>query len=67
MPWDGDKNTYLNNMRDGKLPVNSRQFHPNPDVCCEACVFGRGPHARWCAKFPMDVDGPGRDPKEAYS
>ena len=52
MPWDGDKNTYLNNMRDGKLPVYSRRS--KLDGCCPACVFGPGSkyapneHAAWC-------------------
>ena len=26
----------------------SRPYQPNPDYCCEACVFGRGEHAEWC-------------------
>lgn len=26
----------------------SQPYHPDPDHCCEACVFGRGPHADWC-------------------
>lgn len=26
----------------------SRPYKPDPAVCCEACVFGRGEHARWC-------------------
>lgn len=21
---------------------------PNPLMCCEACIFGRGEHAEWC-------------------
>jgi hypothetical protein len=24
---------------------------PNPEMCCEACVFGSGPHAEWCPFF----------------
>jgi hypothetical protein len=24
---------------------------PNPEMCCEACVFGSGKHARWCFVF----------------
>jgi hypothetical protein len=23
------------------------KFEPNPKMCCEACVFGRGKHAEW--------------------
>jgi len=26
----------------------SNPYHPDPDQCCEACVFGRGEHAAWC-------------------
>lgn len=25
-----------------------------PVRCCEACVFGRGPHADWCEKNPLN-------------
>jgi hypothetical protein len=28
--------------------LNSRPFHPDPEKCCEACVFGTGLHAPWC-------------------
>jgi hypothetical protein len=50
MPWDGDKNDYLTRERDGNPVVGVRQYNPNPDVCCERCVFGRGPHSSWCPK-----------------
>lgn len=30
--------------------LQSRPYKPNPDVCCEACVFKGGPHALWCEK-----------------
>jgi hypothetical protein len=30
--------------------IVSRRYQPNPDKCCEACVFGRGEHAAWCPK-----------------
>lgn len=52
--WDGDKNDYLNKMRDGKMDVYSRRFHT--DGCCPRCVFGPGSkyspneHAVWCVK-----------------
>jgi hypothetical protein len=26
--------------------IVSRVYYP--EKCCEACVFGRGPHAEWC-------------------
>ena len=26
----------------------SRVYSPDPEKCCEACVFGRGPHAAFC-------------------
>jgi hypothetical protein len=28
--------------------LTSRRYEPNPEHCCEACVFGRGAHADWC-------------------
>jgi len=24
------------------------QAKPDPAMCCDACVFGRGEHAEWC-------------------
>lgn len=30
------------------------QIEPNPEYCCEKCVFGRGEHAAWCRQtWPM--------------
>ncbi len=29
--------------------IVSRVYKPNPDKCCEACIFGRGEHVEWCA------------------
>ncbi len=29
--------------------LRSRPYQPNPAKCCEACCFGRGEHAQWCA------------------
>jgi len=26
----------------------SNPYHPDPEKCCEACIFGRGKHADWC-------------------
>ena len=26
------------------------QAKPDPAMCCEACVFGRGEHAAWCSR-----------------
>ena len=31
--------------RDGP---RSNPYHPDPDKCCTACVFGTGEHAIWC-------------------
>jgi len=28
--------------------VQSKPYKPDAKMCCEACVFGRGPHAWWC-------------------
>jgi len=28
--------------------IQSRPNNPNPAMCCEACVYGRGEHADWC-------------------
>lgn len=33
------------NDRDGN---RSNPYKPDPAMCCEACVFGRGEHAEWC-------------------
>lgn len=29
--------------------LQSRPFHPDPEKCCEACVFGGAAHAQFCA------------------
>ena len=26
----------------------SRRYQPDPEKCCERCVFGRGQHAEFC-------------------
>jgi hypothetical protein len=61
MPWDGDKNAYLNKMRDGQLAPRSGPYRPNPTHCCEACTFLRGLHADWCPRYqapaPVTDDG----------
>jgi hypothetical protein len=28
--------------------LNSRPFRPDPQQCCDRCVFGGGQHADWC-------------------
>lgn len=28
--------------------IQSRPFKPDAEMCCEACVFGRGEHAEFC-------------------
>lgn len=33
--------------RDGN---RSNPYRPDPEKCCEACVFGRGQHSDWCPK-----------------
>ncbi len=43
--------------RDGN---RSNPYHPNPEKCCEACIFGSGEHAPFCpAILPIanDYDG----------
>ena len=30
--------------------IRSRVYRPNPEQCCEKCVFNSGRHAAWCAK-----------------
>jgi hypothetical protein len=35
------------NDRDGN---RSNPYKPDPAMCCEACVFGRGEHAEWCGR-----------------
>ena len=27
--------------------LTSRPYNPDPERCCEACIFGRGAHAAW--------------------
>lgn len=34
--------------------LNSRPFRPNPQQCCEACVFGKGSHAAFCKEWPAN-------------
>ena len=37
--------------------IQSKPYQPNPDLCCEACVFKRGQHATWCAVLdPHELD-----------
>jgi hypothetical protein len=36
----------------------SRPYEPNPEHCCEACVFGRGDHAEWCETGRDEVRRP---------
>lgn len=45
----------------------SRPYRPSPKMCCEACVFGRGPHSPWCEKLIVfdgakAYDEAGKDP-----
>jgi hypothetical protein len=40
--------------RDGP---RSNPYHPDPEKCCEACVFGSGEHARWCALYQCSMCG----------
>lgn len=28
--------------------LQSREYKPNAEKCCERCVFGTGAHANWC-------------------
>lgn len=30
--------------------LQSRPFRPDASKCCEACIFGSGEHADWCAE-----------------
>lgn len=36
--------------RDGN---RSNPYKPNPEMCCEACIFGSGEHAPWCENRPF--------------
>jgi hypothetical protein len=33
-------------------------YHPNPEKCCETCIFGTGLHEWWCpvALRVLDLD-----------
>jgi hypothetical protein len=33
---------------------------PEKITACEACVYGRGPHARWCPSAGVEIQ-PARD------
>ncbi len=48
------------NDRDGN---RSNPYKPNPEKCCEACVFKKGSHEAWCTagryrydNLPQKVD-----------
>ena len=34
--------------------LTSRRYQPDPEKCCEACVFGSGEHAAYCEVSAMD-------------
>ncbi len=36
--------------RDGN---RSNPYKPNPEKCCEACIFGSGEHVDWCERSPL--------------
>lgn len=36
----------------------SRVYKPDPSMCCEACVFGRGEHSEFCAVTGLQPLGP---------
>jgi hypothetical protein len=36
--------------------IASRAYNPNPQQCCEACVFGNGAHAEFCEKQKIEVE-----------
>lgn len=52
--WDPGKAAYLHgrSKRDWTKPgyelLIMGEVKPNPEWCCEACVFGRGAHAPFC-------------------
>lgn len=33
--------------------IVSRVYRPDPQMCCEACCFGRGEHSQWCDKAQL--------------
>ncbi len=40
--------------------ITSRPYRPNPEMACERCCFGRGPHATFChaiRKAPFTIFG----------
>jgi hypothetical protein len=42
----------MNGDRDGN---RSNPYSPNPQMCCEACIFGSGEHAWFCALHPQSA------------
>lgn len=60
--WDPQKAAYLHrrSKRDWQKPgyeltLFVDRADPNPSMCCEACVFGRGEHAVFCAAIGKQV------------
>jgi hypothetical protein len=54
--WDPQKAAYLHGRskhdwqkRGYELALMVEVGKPNPAMCCEACVFGRGDHAKFCS------------------
>lgn len=35
--------------------ITSRPYHPDPQMACERCVWGRGEHAEWCDNYKIQV------------
>lgn len=43
---------------------SSRTYKPDPQKCCERCVFGTGEHAEWCTALPSEQEL--TEPTEEY-
>lgn len=35
--------------------ITSKPYQPDPEQCCEACVFGTGEHAWFCPERYRDM------------
>jgi hypothetical protein len=33
--------------------ITSLPYRPDPELCCDACVFGTKKHAEWCPKVSV--------------
>lgn len=42
--------------------IHSNPYRPDPEQCCERCVFGTGEHADWCEEDSLVAIDPAKRP-----